>query len=959
MKKSITILSLVIFFLTNCFAGEIESPQFEKIEVQNKNLKVQIAPVVGASGYRYYLSKREGTKNVEIVNIISASNVFEHAVQDDSLYTFSVFARPADKSLTRSVLESVQISTSKMTVLAPPEIKKITYSRGIHVDIKASPFAENYRYYLDQYINNTFQNVESFISPSPSHSFFPSEKTRYRIRVISRTIDGRIPPSSIVSKEIDLSEKIAKLDDPRVVSMSNINGKFDVTFAPVANAISYRFYIDKMQTNNRYATIDNRIINSTFFTSGQLPEGDYRIRIFARPSNREMFDNSKTISVPFKVNKSLTQMEPPKIISSKLIDNNLRISFSPSLNASGYRVYLHEEINGKLVTVSNMIQLDTYKEFSGLKKGSKYRFSVFARPIRDLGLVHSESTYLNFSTDNIANDQDLLQGEIFHTSVALSLEPTINNIGYTLSNIPSNITGAEVWYRKKGQLNWDKGPTPSEAFANSDFDNKVARKDIPWSLNFVDPSYGAITKRLHGSIFNLAGNSNYQVAIRLISSNGSKSIAKISDVKTSDIYNNFGFMNRVVYVGENEIVKTLEQAIASALPGDIIQLRPGLHTISKDINLSNISGTLSRPILVRGHPDARLENGQTCWMFTFSNVESKNIHFENLNIEINQNFRTGCVTKRVFYAKGSTENISIKNVNIDFKNKLLISGSAISFVGGFNKNLQIINNQIKAQDFTSSANNYVITVTSSDKLIFKGNDIRAGLTYDVAAFRGNISNADIYENHFEGTTEDDGVELEGGAHVNVRFYKNVIDVRKGFKGTISNIPVLVGPLYVMNNLIYSSQQLIKVINDTIRSNIVSGINYAKFGNAKYIHNTFINSHAEGAGFFRYESFCNANIELTNNIFVSPLFSTKLITGQRLAKPGDPNIGILTSENNLFWDNSTLSNPFLDLDFNKSSYFTNPDLTSDGLSYNPQNALLLPGINDVDGSVSPSVGLLNP
>jgi parallel beta-helix repeat protein len=236
--------------------------------------------------------------------------------------------------------------------------------------------------------------------------------------------------------------------------------------------------------------------------------------------------------------------------------------------------------------------------------------------------------------------------------------------------------------------------------------------------------------------------------------------------------------------------------------------------------------------------------------------------------------------------------------------------------------------------------------------IFRRNK-SVGCCQDILTTRCN-SDTDIYENMLRGTTADDGVELEGGTCINLRFWNNLLDNHDGNKVAISTTPVTVGPVYVINNRIRAPYECIKFANDGTANALKAGHRLADFGPLFFFHNTFIINpkHAKGTSIFRGFGF-HGNLSLINNIFVGaaiPDVSRNLAAARDSAAYTQ-----LRSNHNFFSDGRTTKSATAGLDV--ESVFGDPlleDISAGrwGLKAGSPamgKAMRLDNVNDRDGA----------
>ena len=189
---------------------------------------------------------------------------------------------------------------------------------------------------------------------------------------------------------------------------------------------------------------------------------------------------------------------------------------------------------------------------------------------------------------------------------------------------------------------------------------------------------------------------------------------------------------------------------------------------------------------------------------------------------------------------------------------------------------------------------YPFSVDGGRRNIIRYNQMLGGACHDIITTRNNFE-TDIYENVFRGSPNDDGVELEGGTCINVRFFHNLLDCRHGRRATISLTPVTVGPVYVVRNVFLCSRQVMKFANDTTASALKAAHKLADFGPLFFYHNLF---REPAERFFRGLGF-HARPVLINNIITGTTMPD--ITRSLRADRNGPLYAQVRSDYNLWWD----------------------------------------------------------
>ena len=264
----------------------------------------------------------------------------------------------------------------------------------------------------------------------------------------------------------------------------------------------------------------------------------------------------------------------------------------------------------------------------------------------------------------------------------------------------------------------------------------------------------------------------------------------------------------------------------------------------------------------------------------------------------------------------------------------------------------VVKSPRRGEYFTS---NYPVSIDGGNRNIIRYNWVLDGACYDIMTTRHN-SDTDIYENVIRGQTSDDGVELEGGTCINLRFFNNLLDCHDGRKGTVSTTPVNVGPIYVVRNVFLCSIQVNKYFNDGTSGAVHAGHRMCDFGNTFFYHNVFFDPKG---GFFR-GTCAHGRPVFVNNITwgkAIPDISQALKAPRTSAGYFQP-----AADYNLYWDmGKTTKSPTPGLD--EHSLFADPlfadagkdDFTVKEGSPALDKAMRLPNINDHFAGAGPDIG----
>lgn len=512
--------------------------------------------------------------------------------------------------------------------------------------------------------------------------------------------------------------------------------------------------------------------------------------------------------------------------------------------------------------------------------------------------------------------------------------------------VPVEVTSASLQFRKQGETAWRNGLDPVIALANARLETGMTSE-----LDVVQSDLSPMISRVHGSILNLDPGTTYDVRINLKRADGS-----VYDTVTTTLTTR---VDQVVYgtgrqlrVSAGGTYPTIASAMNVALPGDIITVDPGIYRES--IRFTR-SGQPGQPITLRGSTGAVIDDLNNTRLIDFAGGVH-DVILEGFEI------RT---------AQPSTNHRQIKlrsgNTRIVIQNNVFnIQGDQTDYVllaaWEPNQNEVLIqNNKVNATGYVD----YTIHYGEGRGVVIRNNELRLARCYDAITIRGHHEDTDVYNNYIEGSPMDDGLELEGGANINVRFWGNTIKVPGGDRGTVSNIPVTVGPVYFVRNTFYAAQQYIKYANDGVINAISSGAVLADFAPVFYYHNTFYQDSARWAQpFFRFSTLCHGRGIFVNNIFYGKTYPSDAIqnafppTSRTTAQWGQ-----ISSDYNLFYDGKTTANPYASYGIDLHSRYGDPrfvNMTASDvhlLAGSPaiDGAVRVPDVNDTFSGAAPDLG----
>jgi len=581
---------------------------------------------------------------------------------------------------------------------------------------------------------------------------------------------------------------------------------------------------------------------------------------------------------------------------------------------------------------------------------------------------------------------------------------TINSASIKIRPIPTEVTKANLFYRKQGTSQWKQGLDPVITVANHFLEDGPVGIDkntdpelfSTGHLYVIAEEKAPMIRRLHGSIMYLDPSTTYEIKVELKRSDGSVYDTITSQVATwADQYpfGQPGSSGRTLYVSNNAgDYSSINSALDAADPGDIIVVRPGTYSYNIQVTPER-SGEDGRPITIKGY-GAKLEdpNGSVRDCIRFY-PGAHDVIIEGFEIGV---FNTSV---HVYFDGANISRIILQNNKIDLTGT---AGPSIrKTIAGVTENMNKILIQNNTVLSTNTDNGFTIYLTHTGVgargVVIRNNYFKVGSCQDVAGFReGPREDFDIYNNYFEGQPSDDGIELEGGININVRFWNNTVNNVAGTKGTISHTPVVVGPIYVFRNVLYTSPQAYKIASNAVQDaqstcNLPSAYRLADLGPVFWYHNTIYHNPGDFSNFqfFRYPHVLEqTNIILKNNI----IYGSKLFDGTNMyllphpldvdrynTECGTANSGYrwgqINSDYNIWWDGSTTTCPnssdrskpddqcghgldlhsvFADPKFISASW-PNPDLKLSSTSPAIDKGVILPNINDNYSGSAPDLG----
>ncbi len=349
--------------------------------------------------------------------------------------------------------------------------------------------------------------------------------------------------------------------------------------------------------------------------------------------------------------------------------------------------------------------------------------------------------------------------------------PTIHTIGLTLpvlsgdENFDASVL---VFYRPRGSSLW-KGALPLQRVRTA-------------TLSRPDPTPFPIAEQFAGSIFDLEADSDYEVRLDINDPDGARTV-KTGNIRTRPLPLDGPVSPRLIPIDSSE---ALAEAIARALPGDVIALASGVYTGPLKIERS---GTATDPIVIKGEGAGKTILQAQGAEFGVS-ITGSYVIVEDLTIRLSAWGMRITDTRDVIVRR-------IRVMDVQY---------GIRATGGANRNFYIcdnilIGNGVTWPDYSSRTWNFEgIVITGTGHVVchntLSGFGDALGLSQQTAIPNRAI---DFYGNDVL-WGGDDGIELDYSER-NVRAYRN----RFGNVGMgMSFQPIWGGPVYAFRNVIYNT-----------------------------------------------------------------------------------------------------------------------------------------------------------
>ena len=523
----------------------------------------------------------------------------------------------------------------------------------------------------------------------------------------------------------------------------------------------------------------------------------------------------------------------------------------------------------------------------------------------------------------------------------LELTPTIHCMGIRITGVPDEIAGAKVQFRTQGEEAWTEALPLVVALGNKFADTGDGDEtQAAWA------DAAPIIRRLHGSLFWLEPETAYEVQATLADAAGAVKGTLSATAKTLPDKVAYG-TGRTLKVGGDGPLKTIAAALKQAKPGDTVLVSPGVYKESVWLPQWP-SGEPGNPITLRGEKGAILDGDGV--------AKTADVHGGIIVRDAHDLIIEGFLVKRFGYCmfiNGCQRAVVQKNyIDLTESEKSAPYGIRMKRCRDCLLQLNVAREPRLGEHHYAR---YPFSIDGGHRNVIRYNQMLGGACHDIITTRNN-ADTDIYENVFRGTSNDDGVELEGGTCINLRFFNNLLDAHDGDKGTVSVTPVTVGPIYVVRNVFLCSQQAVKFANDGTTNALKAGHRLCDFAPLLFYHNVFFDPKNQ---FFRFLG-CHGRPILANNIITGKPLPD--VTKNLNADRATGQFARVEADYNLYWDGGkTTKSPTPGLD--EHSLFADPlfpDAAKGDFALRPgspaiDRALRLPNINDHFAGAGPDIG----
>ena len=376
-----------------------------------------------------------------------------------------------------------------------------------------------------------------------------------------------------------------------------------------------------------------------------------------------------------------------------------------------------------------------------------------------------------------------------------------------------------VQYREAGSVTWREG--------------------LPLLRVFPETITVAVPQQFAGSVFDLAPDTAYEIALRAKDTDGGVNVTRLVTARTRPVPRTDPASPRIVAVSTASALRT---ALSSARAGDVITLSAGTYAGPFAISAS---GTETQPIVIRGTTAAGVVlDGGNCSSCNVLEVSGSYVHIEELTIT---NARRG-----LRFTGANT----IRNVARRLEIRDVVHGAG-STTG--QTDFYVCDNVIDGRlqwpwvfgaNPSSHWDDRGVEVTGDGHVVCH-NTIR-GFGDPVINMKRQARSWDVYGNDIADAW--DGVELDEGEG-NVRLFHNRFT---NVMAPVSIQPSFGGPLYALRNVGFN------LPDEPIKLKSLGGVEEPS--GALIYHNTFV---SPNRALNLLSSITQHNFVIGNNLFVGP------------------------------------------------------------------------------------------
>ena len=323
----------------------IAAPSIRSISSYDKGLRISWDAVEGAELYRLYVYGEDGwTKLTDT----SATSYLHTNLVSGTTYTYTVRCLNAKGTAFTSYYKPGV--SHLFRYLDPPEISSLIWG-GDHVKVSWKPVegAELYRLYL-RTGNGWTKLTDTTDTTYIDRNVAIGNVYTYTVRCL--TADG----SSFTSDYLP-GKSVRYLTTPHITEAAPTERGMSVRWTPVNNAVKYRLYVRSGNTWKRLADT----ASTSYVHEGVTSAQTYTVRCINEDGTAFESDFDAKMNLKYRI-------AAPVNLKAQVVKNTVRVSWTPSINAARYRVFVYGagdwtragETAGTSVTLANLTSGTTY-----------------------------------------------------------------------------------------------------------------------------------------------------------------------------------------------------------------------------------------------------------------------------------------------------------------------------------------------------------------------------------------------------------------------------------------------------------------------------------------------------------------------------------------------------------------------------------------------------------------------